>query len=67
MEYADGTCVGEVNIERLPSFEIPSLAGALIVKLALGRELGMSTIGQPVSVVFNTCSGSSIGSAVGKL
>jgi alginate biosynthesis protein Alg44 len=39
----------------------------MIVKLAPGRELGASTIGQPVSVVFNTFSGSSMGSAVSKL
>ncbi len=67
IEYADGTRVREANIERLPSFEDPSLAGRMIVKLAPGRELGASTIGQPVSVVFNTFSGSSMGSAVSKL
>jgi alginate biosynthesis protein Alg44 len=67
IEYADGTRVKEANIQRLPSFEDPSLAGRLIVRLAPGRELGASTIGQPVSVVFNTFSGSSIGSAVNKL
>ncbi|MBB3017785.1 alginate biosynthesis protein Alg44 [Microvirga lupini] len=67
IEYADGTRVREANIERLPSLEDPSLEGRLIVKLAPGRELGASMIGQPVSVVFNTFSGSSIGSAANKL
>lgn len=67
IEYADGTRVKESNIERLPSFEELSAAGRFIVKLAPGRELGASTIGQPVSVVFNTFSGSSIGFAVDRM
>jgi alginate biosynthesis protein Alg44 len=67
IEYADGTRVKETNIERLPSFDDHAAAGRFIVKLAPGRELGASTIGQPVSVVFNTFSGSSMGSAVSKL
>ncbi|NBJ13146.1 PilZ domain-containing protein [Microvirga arsenatis] len=68
IEYADGTRVKEGKIEPLPSYTSdPSGAGRFLVKLAPGRELEASAIGQPVSVVFNTFSGSTFGTAVGKL
>ncbi|MBQ0822443.1 PilZ domain-containing protein [Microvirga terrae] len=68
IEYSDGTRVRENRIERLPTLvgEAAS-SGPFLVKLAPGRDLDMSTIGQPVSVVFNTFSGSSVGAATGKL
>jgi len=68
IEYADGTRVRETNIERVPSLgDDPSASGRFFVKLAPGRELAVSSIGQPVSVVFDTFAGSSIGNAVNKL
>jgi mannuronan synthase len=68
IEYADGTRVREDQIERLPSLVSESAStGPFLVKLAPGRELEMSTIGQPVSVVFDTFSGSSVGAAASKL
>jgi alginate biosynthesis protein Alg44 len=68
IEYADGTLVRDAQFERLPT-----LAGEndgdsrFLVKLAPGRELETSMIGQPVSVVFDTFSGSSLSVATNKL
>ncbi|QRM30600.1 PilZ domain-containing protein [Microvirga sp. VF16] len=68
IEYADGTRVRESQIERLPSLASDAAStGPFIVKLAPGRELEMSSIGQPVSVVFNTFSGSSVAATASKL
>lgn len=68
IEYADGTRVREVEIERLPSPVGDAAAnGPFLVKLAPGRELDVSAIGQPVSVVFDTFSGSAVATATGKL
>lgn len=68
IEYADGTKVRDAQIERLPTLSDGDVsAGRFLVKLAPGRELEDSAIGQPVSVVFDTFSGSSIGSATTKV
>lgn len=68
IEYADGTLVRDVEIEPVPTFsDENAAAGRFFVKLAPGRELDNASIGQPVSVMFDTFSGSSIGSAAGKL
>ncbi len=68
IEYADGTTVRDAPIERLPSLSNDSASnGRFLVKLAPGRELENSAIGQPVSVVFDTFSGSSIGGAATKV
>jgi mannuronan synthase len=68
IEYADGTRVRGAQVERLPMpADADAASDRFLVKLAPGRELETSTIGQPVSVVFNTFSGSSIGNAAGKL
>jgi alginate biosynthesis protein Alg44 len=68
IEYADGTRVRGNQIERLPSLAGDTAStGPFLVKLAPGRELEMSTIGQPVSVVFNTFSGSSVAATANKL
>jgi len=68
IEYADGTLARDVQIEPLPTF---SDAGAsterFLVKLTPGRELDETAIGQPVSVVFDTFSGSTLGTAAGKV
>lgn len=68
IEYADGTRVREDQIERLPSLVNETAStGPFLVKLAPGRELEMSTIGQPVSVAFDTFSGSSVAATANKL
>lgn len=68
IEYADGTRVREDRIERLPTLVGEAASpGPFLVKLAPGRELEMSAIGQPVSVVFDTFSGSSVVAAANKL
>lgn len=67
IEYADGTRVRGSQIERLPTLpDDNASAGRFFVKLAPGRDLETSTIGQPVSVVFDTFSGSSIAAAANK-
>jgi len=68
VEYADGMRVRDVQIEPMPAFsDEDAKAGRFLVKLAPGRELDDTAIGQPVSVVFNTFSGSTIGAATGKV
>jgi len=68
VEYADGTLVRDVPMEPLPSFSDENeRTGHFLVKLSPGRDLDSSAIGQPVSVVFDTFSGSSIGAAAGKV
>nr|WP_279306642.1 PilZ domain-containing protein [Microvirga solisilvae] len=68
IEYADGTLVKDVKIEALPAFsDEDASAGRFLVKLAPGRELDDSAIGQPVSVMFDTFSGSAIGAVTGKV
>jgi alginate biosynthesis protein Alg44 len=68
IEYADGKRVREDQIERLPSLGNETAStGPFLVKLAPGRELEMSTIGQPVSVAFDTFSGSSVAATANKL
>ncbi|MGO4386524.1 PilZ domain-containing protein [Microvirga sp. 2YAF29] len=68
IEYADGTTVRDVQVERLPTLPDNGAGnGRFLVKIAPGRELESSTIGQPVSVVFDTFSGSSVGSAATKI
>lgn len=68
IDYADGTRVKGAQIERLPSFVNESSAtDQFYVKIAPGRELEASAIGQPVSVVFDTFSGSSIAVTANKL
>ncbi|HYP05011.1 MAG TPA: hypothetical protein VER03_02155, partial [Bryobacteraceae bacterium] len=55
------------QIERLPTLPDDNAASnRFFVKLAPGRELETSTIGQPVSVVFDTFSGSSIAAAANR-
>jgi alginate biosynthesis protein Alg44 len=68
IEYADGVRVRDVRIEPMPAFsDEDAKAGRFLVKLSPGRELDDTAIGQPVSVVFDTFSGSTIGSAAGKV
>ncbi|MXQ11761.1 PilZ domain-containing protein [Microvirga makkahensis] len=68
IEYADGTLVRDVQIEPMPTFsDDDASVRRFLVKLAPGRELDDAAIGQPVSVVFNTFSGSAIGAAAGKV
>jgi alginate biosynthesis protein Alg44 len=68
IEYADGQRVKEAQIEQLPSFvDETAASGRFYVKLSPGRELETSMIGQPVSVVFDTFSGSAIGSAASRV
>jgi alginate biosynthesis protein Alg44 len=68
VEYADGTRVRDVQIEPVPILsEADANAGRFLVKLAPGRELDDADIGQPVSVVFDTFSGSTLGAAAGKV
>jgi alginate biosynthesis protein Alg44 len=68
IEYADGTRVREDQIERLPSLVSETAStGPFLVKLAPGRELEMSSIGQPVSVVFDTFSGSTVATTASKV
>lgn len=68
IEYADGTTVRDAQIERLPTLSDDGAgSGRFLVKLAPGRELENNAIGQPVSVVFDTFSGSSIGGAATKI
>jgi alginate biosynthesis protein Alg44 len=68
IEYADGTRVRGAQIERLPTLpDDNATANRFFVKLAPGRELETSTIGQPVSVVFDTFSGSSIAAAANRI
>ncbi|HZH11306.1 MAG TPA: PilZ domain-containing protein [Microvirga sp.] len=68
IEYTDGTLVRDVQIEPLPTFsDEDASAGRFLVKLAPGRELDDTAIGQPVSVMFDTFSGSSIRAAAGKV
>jgi alginate biosynthesis protein Alg44 len=68
IEYTDGTLVRDVQIEPLPTFsDEDASVGRFLVKLAPGREIDDTAIGQPVSVMFNTFSGSAIGTAVSKV
>lgn len=68
IEYADGTLARNVQIEPLPTFpDADASAGRFLVKLSPGRELDETAIGQPVSVVFDTFSGSALGAAAGKV
>jgi len=68
IEYADGQRVKEAQIEQLPSFvDEAAASGRFYVKLSPGRDLETSMIGQPVSVVFDTFSGSTIGSAANRV
>lgn len=68
VEYADGTLVRDVEIEPLPTFsDTDASAGRFFVKLSPGRELEDTAIGQPVSVIFNTFSGSALGLTAGKV
>lgn len=45
IEYVDGVCVREVNIECLLFFEDIFFVGRLVVKLFLGCEFGVLMIG----------------------
>jgi alginate biosynthesis protein Alg44 len=68
IEYADGTLARDVQIEPMPTFsDEDASAGRFLVKLAPGRDLDDTAIGQPVSVVFDTFSGSTIGAAAEKV
>ncbi|WP_160310431.1 PilZ domain-containing protein [Microvirga vignae] len=68
VEYADGTLVRDVGIEPLPTYsDTDASAGRFLVKLSPGRELEDTAIGQPVSVIFDTFSGSTLGTAAGKV
>jgi mannuronan synthase len=68
IEYADGTTVRDTQIERLPTLSDDNAGnGRFLVKLAPGRALDNSAIGQPVSVVFDTFSGSTVGGAASKI
>ena len=68
IEYTDGTFVRDVQIEPMPTFSDEDAdEERFLVKLAPGRELDNAAIGRPVSVVFNTFSGSAIGAAAGKV
>jgi mannuronan synthase len=68
VEYADGTLVRDVEIEPLPTYsDTDASAGRFLVKLSPGRELEDTAIGQPVSVIFDTFSGSTLGTAAGKV
>ncbi|MEZ0169729.1 PilZ domain-containing protein [Microvirga sp. TS319] len=68
VEYTDGTRVRDVPIEPIPT--VPhedATAEHFLVKLAPGRDLNDSAIGQPVSVVFDTFSGSRIRATTRKI
>jgi alginate biosynthesis protein Alg44 len=68
IEYADGTRVRSAQVERLPNpADADAASGRFFVKLSPGRDLETSTIGQPVSVAFNTFSSSPIATAANKL
>ncbi|WP_445503630.1 PilZ domain-containing protein [Microvirga sp. G4-2] len=68
IEYADGILVRDVEIEPLPTYsDTDASTGRFLVKLSPGRELENTAIGQPVSVIFDTFSGSTLSTTASKV
>ncbi|MBB4039005.1 alginate biosynthesis protein Alg44 [Microvirga flocculans] len=68
VEYSNGSRVREAKLERVPIVTEDSANSENVqIKIVPGQLLEPTSIGEPVSVVFNTFEGSTIRAVVGKL